>query len=184
MVRSDVLMISEFNEYLFKIMKPNLYERVIKFVNTAFNGKNVKHFERTVYWLEKFYPKFTGAHRIAAYSHDIERGIMKERDRDYLNKEFIIQHMNDGARIMGEFLKKEGADNKTVEKVKHLIQAHEIGGDEEQNALMDADSVSYFETNAEMFVRYRVKKDGYEKVKGKLDWMFNRISTAEHKNFA
>ena len=37
--------------------------------------------------------------------------------------------------------------------------------------------VSYFETNAEMFVRERAKVDGYKKVKDKLDWMFNRISS-------
>jgi len=134
--------------------------------------------------MEQFYPDFTEAHRIAAYSHDIERGIMKERDRDYLNRDFLKQHMEDGARIMSDFLKKEGADNETIEKVKHLIKNHEIGGDNEQNALMDADSVSFFETNAEMFVKDRVKEDGYEKIKGKLDWMFNRISTEEHRKFA
>ncbi len=49
---------------------------------------------------------------------------------------------------------------------------------------MDADSVSYFETNAQHFVEERVKTDGYKKVKDKLDWMFNRISTDEHKKFA
>lgn len=165
-------------------MSRDLYAKTVKFVNDSFNGKNVRHFERTVFWFEKFVPNFTEAHKIAAYAHDIERGIMKERDRDYLNRDFLIQHMEDGARIMGDFLKKEGADDIFIEKVKHLIRGHEIGGDEEQNALMDADSVSYFETNAEMFVKVRVKEDGYEKVKGKIDWMFNRISTEEHKKFA
>lgn len=165
-------------------MKQNLYDKVVKFVDDAFEGKNIKHFERTVYWFEKFYPNFTEAQRIAAYSHDIERGIMKERDRDYLNPDFLRKHMEDGARIMGDFLKKEGADNEVIQTVKHLISKHEVGGDNEQNVLMDADSVSYFETNAEMFVRKRVLEDGYEKVKGKLDWMFNRISSKEHKDFA
>ncbi len=165
-------------------MDQELYNKTVKFVNDAFEGKNVKHFERTVYWFEKFYPNFTEAHKVAAYSHDIERGIMKERDRDYLNQDFLKQHMEDGARIMGDFLKKEGANDEIIQKVKHLISKHEVGGDAEQNALMDADSVSYFETHAEMFVIKRVLEDGYEKVKGKLDWMFDRISSEDRKSFA
>ncbi len=165
-------------------MNLDLYKKTVDFVNASFKGKNLKHFERTVYWYEKFVPNFTEAHRIAAYAHDIERGIMKGRDRDYLNQDILKQHMDNGAGIMGDFLKKEGADDSLIEKVKHLISRHEVGGDEDQNALMDADSVSYFETNAEMFAKERVKEDGYEKVKGKLDWMFDRISTEEHKQYA
>ncbi|MDE2038274.1 MAG: hypothetical protein KGI69_03585 [Patescibacteria group bacterium] len=161
-----------------------LYDKAVKCVDDAFQDKQKRHFERTVYWMEKFYPAYTTAHRIAAYSHDIERGIMKERDRQYLNKDFIRQHEEDRARLMAEFLKKEGADDDIIDKVKHLISRHEEGGDEEQNALKDADSVSYFETNAEMFVRKRAEQDGYEKVKGKLDWMFDRITSSAAKDAA
>ncbi len=64
------------------------------------------------------------------------------------------------------------------------MSKHEFGGDAEQDALMDADSVSYFETNAEMFVRERAKAEGYEKIKGKLDWMFDRIKSKKAKDAA
>lgn len=37
-----------------------------------------------------------------------------------------------------------------------MISRHEEGGDDAQNALMDADSVSFFETNVENFVRKKV----------------------------
>lgn len=162
-----------------------LYDRVVTFVDDSFkNESQKKHFERTVFWLEEFLPNCTEAYKIAAYGHDIERGINGENDRDYLNPDFIKMHEDEGARIMEEFLYASGSNMETIAKVKHLISRHEVGGDEEQNAIMDADSVSYFETNAEIFVTKRVKKDGYEKVKGKLDWMFNRISTEERKNFA
>src|SRR3989338_4048612 len=154
----------------------SLYEKIVKFVDWSFKSKK-PHFERTVYWFEKFSPMFSEAHKIAAYAHDIERGVRGERDKDYLNPDFLKQHQEDGAEIMAEFLKNQNADEKTIEKVKHLISKHEVGGDAEQDALMDADSVSYFETNAEMFVNERAKKEGYEKIKGKLDWMFNRIKS-------
>lgn len=161
----------------------NLYDQVVEYVNTAFKGKKA-HFERTVFWLQKFLPNITEAQKIAAYSHDIERGVSGEKDRDYLNPDFIKMHQDEGARIMGEFLLSKSADEKTIETVKHLISKHEVGGDLEQNLLMDSDSISFFETNVENFVKNRFAEDGYEKVKGKIDWMFDRISTDEHKELA
>jgi hypothetical protein len=136
-----------------------------------------------VYWIEQILPNATEAHKISAYAHDIERAIKGEKDRDYLNPEILKRHSGEGAEIMAEFLQKNGADIETINKVKHLISKHEVGGDAEQNALMDADSISYFETNAQHFVEERAKTEGYRKVKDKLDWMFNRISSEEHKNF-
>lgn len=160
-----------------------LYDKVVKYVDESFGEKKL-HFKRTVYWIEKFIPNATEAYKIAAYAHDIERGLGGEKDRDYLNREFYMAHSESGAEIIGEFLKKNGANVEIINKVKHLISKHEVGGDAEQNALMDADSVSFFETNAEYFVKNRINEDGYEKVKGKFDWMYNRISTGEHKKFA
>jgi len=64
---------------------------------------------------------------------------------------------------------------KTVAKVKWLVSKHEVGGDAEQDALMDADSVSFFETDAEMFVKKKAPIEGSEKIRRKFDWMFNRI---------
>jgi len=162
-----------------------LYDKTVAFVDAAFkNERQKKHFQRTVFWLEKFLSKITEAHRIAAYAHDIERGITGERDKDYLNPVFLRQHQEEGARIMKEFLQREDADQKTIDTVQHLISKHEEGGDVEQDALMNADSVSYFEANAEMFVRERAKKEGYAKIKGKLDWMFNRITSPQAKEAA
>ncbi|HEV7423911.1 MAG TPA: DUF4202 family protein [Candidatus Paceibacterota bacterium] len=161
----------------------DLYSKVIEYVDISFGGKKT-HFERTVYWLEQILPNITDTERIAAYSHDIERAIKGETDRDYLNLEILRRHQEDGAEIIGEFLQKNGADEETINKVKHLVSKHEVGGDAEQNALMDADSISYFETNAQHFVEQRAKTEGYKKIKEKFDWMFNRISSEERKNLA
>ncbi|MFA6428810.1 MAG: DUF4202 family protein [Candidatus Buchananbacteria bacterium] len=161
----------------------NLYEKTIAFVDKSFLAKK-PHFERTVFWIEKFIPKATEAHKIAAYAHDIERAIKGEKDRDYLNPNILKSHQEAGAEIMEKFLKENGADNQIIATVKHLISQHEFGGDSEQNALMDADSLSYFETNAQHFVEQRAVKEGYAKIKEKLDWMFNRISSPERKNLA
>lgn len=163
----------------------SLYDKTVEFVDKAFKGKK-PHFERTVYWFEKFSPVFSEAHKIAAYAHDIERAFRSDDtdNVDYNGEFYTKYHPEKGAEILGDFLKQQGANETMIEKVKQLIRKHEVGGDAEQDALMDADSVSYFETNAEMFVKERAKKEGYEKIKGKFDWMFNRIKSAKAKEAA
>jgi len=80
-------------------------------------------------------------------------------------------------------LKKQSADEKLISRVKHLISKHEEGGDEDQNLLKDADSISFFENNVESFL---TKKDelGKEKVKEKFDWMFKRITSEKAREIA
>ncbi len=139
-------------------MSNALYELVIDYIDTSY-GRHIPHFERTVFWLEKFLPNFGEAERIAAYAHDIERAFRDETKKapeDYLNIEFLRNHEEGGAEIMRKFLTKHNASNELIETVVHLISRHEEGGDEAQNALMDADSVSFFETNVENFVRKKV----------------------------
>lgn len=160
-------------------MSNTLYELVIDYVDTSY-GRHIPHFERTVFWLEKFLPNFGEAERIAAYSHDIERAFRDETKKapeDYLNFEFLRNHQEGGAEIMRKFLTKNNASNELIETVLHLISRHEEGGDMAQNALMDADSVSFFETNVENFVRKKVLTEWYEKVKPKIEWMYHRISS-------
>lgn len=165
----------------------SLYEKVVQFADTAFAGKQKPHFTRTVFWLEQFLPNITEAHRIAAYVHDIERAFRGEKKKvpeNYLDPAFLKYHSETGAEIIGKFLAENGAEETEIQKVKHLISRHEVGGDEEQSALMDADSVSFFENNAEMFVKDKAPLEGYEKIRGKFDWMFDRISTGERKALA
>src|SRR3989344_8878921 len=102
----------------------NIFEETAKFVNDAFQGRHIKHFERTVFWFGNFYPGFTEAHRVAAYSHDIERAHRKKDDDvkdSYLNPRFLKTHQEGGAKIMTEFLTKLGVDKEMIEKVAHLI---------------------------------------------------------------
>ncbi len=164
-----------------------LFDKTIEYVDASFGGKQKPHFERTVYWYERFLPHTTEAHKIAAYSHDIERAFRDEGKtvpENYLDSTFLKNHQEGGAEIMEKFLREQNASEEMISKVKHLISKHEVGGDEEQSALMNADSVSFFETNAEMFVTKKAPIEGYEKVKEKLDWMFNRILIVQAKEEA
>lgn len=164
-----------------------IYEKTVAFVDDAYQGKQKPHFERAVYWLEQFLPDCTDAHRVAAYAHDVERAFRpadKKEPDDYLDKEFLTYHQEQGAEIMKDFLTKENQSEDFIATVAHIISKHEFGGDEIQNAMMDADSVSFFETNAENFVHKKAAIEGYEKVKAKLDWMFERIVSEQARGEA
>jgi hypothetical protein len=139
-------------------MNTSLYLSVIDYVDTSY-GRHIPHFERTVFWLEKFLPSCGEAEKIAAYAHDIERAFRDETKKapeDYLNIDFLRSHEEGGAEIMRKFLTENNATDELIATVIHLISRHEEGGDATQNALMDADSVSFFETNVENFVRKKV----------------------------
>lgn len=126
-------------------------------------------------------PKADEALLIAAIAHDIERAFMQKdvetalRSAGFTAKEVLKLHEERGAKIIGRFLKKQGAGKKLVEKVEMLVSRHEEGGNKEQNLLKDSDSISFFENNIKSFLE-RKNKFGKEKIKQKFDWMYNRIT--------
>jgi len=134
-----------------------------------------KHAELTLKWLLKFKPDADEALMISAFAHDIERAVtgITEKDlKDYSKiHEFKKEHSKRSAKIAIEMMKKYEYDEQTIEKVKHLIEAHEEGGDEEQTILMEADSLAYFDYNIpHYFERY-----GKERTKGKIQFMYKRL---------
>lgn len=169
----------------------HLYDKAEKFVIDSFTkiGKahQIKHFERTVYWLKELRPDADEALLIAAISHDIERAYRKEdmlekkQTSSYASKDYFRPHEERGAEIIADFLKKENADPEMILRVKTLVSRHEEGGDEDQNLLKDADSISFFENNVPVFLTKNLPEVGKEKIKEKFDWMFNRITSEKAK---
>lgn len=166
-----------------------LYHAVEKFVDESFsktgNTSTPLHLQRTVHWLLIFKPDANEALMIAALGHDIERAfyqdevtkMIKESDDGFENKELLRLHQTRGADIIGKFLIAHGADKTLVEHVQHLIEHHEEGGDQEQDVLMDADTVSFFENNVDRFVEKHAVEQGQKKVVRKFKWMYERLSS-------
>jgi len=122
--------------------------------------------------------------RVAAYSHDVERGLYPYNIGAFLlDPEVLRNHQENGAIAVYDFLIREGADPGFALKVKNLIRRHEMGGTHEQNILKDADSISYFETNSATHAGW-TDKFSREEIKAKLDWMYDRISSQNAKNIA
>lgn len=173
-------------------MDTDLFDKVRSFVQKSFddNKAQMLHFDRTVDWLKQLKPDACEAFLIAAIGHDIERAFSRDdklgfdkNDRSFRDEEWLKYHSAKGAEILGEFLLKEQVGKEIINKVKHLISKHEVGGDEEQNLLKDADSLSFVENNAPIFLS-KIDKLGYERVKEKFDWMHDRISSQRAKELA
>lgn len=176
-----------------KIMQ--YYPKVEKFVKKAFSeskeeyGGDVKHLEVTAKLVKKLKPDADEALLIAAISHDIERAF---RDEELMKKvgwgtpEYYRIHMEKGAQIIGDFLKSLGAPSELIDKVVSLISRHELGGNEDEDLLKDADSLSFFVFQEKMdwYLNVRAKQIGKENAKKKLDWMYGRITTKKAKEIA
>lgn len=175
-------------------MNTDFYKQAEQFVIDSYQkiGKpqGIKHFLRTVYWMKELYPQADEAMQIAAVTHDIERAFRKNdviekiKNLGYASVEMLRPHEERGAEIIATFLQEQGADSKLIDKVKMLVSRHEEGGNNEQNILKDADSMSYFENQIDHFLTVNIKKDGKEKIKQKFDWMFDRITSEKAKQIA
>lgn len=166
----------------------DLYQKTREFVQQSFNGDEaqIRHFDRTVYWIKELKPDADEAYLIAAIGHDIERAF-RDPEKDFVNtkksfwdEEFLGQHAKKGGVILGDFLEKEGAGKELIERVKHMVSKHEIGGDVDQNLLKDADSLSFVENNGPIFLA-KIDKLGYARIKEKFDWMYDWISSEKAK---
>jgi len=175
-------------------MDLHIYNEAEQFVFDSFNkiGKSsrIRHFERTVHWVKKLKPDADEALLVAAIAHDIERAFLQKDVLEKINSagsagtELIRPHEERGAEIIADFLKQRNVDTNFIERVKMLVSRHEEGGNDNQNLLKDADSLSFFETYVSIFVNEKAKLDGKEKVRQQFDWIFNRITSEKAKKIA
>lgn len=179
-------------------MAKSLYEKAEQFAVDSFTKTGdtvtIRHLTRTVYWIKYLRPDADEALLIAAITHDIDRGFkdnlssafkkVRESDKSIKDDEFIIRHPNECARIISKFLSEQAADKKLIERVNSLVSRHELGGDEDQNLLKDADSLSFLENNIEHFLTKGIAEIGKEKVKEKFDYMFERITSEKARQIA
>ena len=168
----------------------DLYKKVEQFVQES-SPKSGGHALRTVFWMKKIYSQTDEAMLISAVAHDIERSFKKNKlegiegnKKGFLDEKHIEDHQKKSAEIIGNFLKKQGAEDSLINKVKMLVSKHEVGGNKEQNILKDADSISFFENNVDYFVEKLSVRVGKKEVKDKFDWMFKKITSNKAKEIA
>lgn len=111
----------------------------------------VDHLLRTEKWVLDLAPDASLALRIAGLTHDMERAYPEgsprwEAGRGWDDPLYTIAHSERSARIVGDFMRDQGADEPLVREVVRLILFHETGGFPEADVLQAADSLSFLET--------------------------------------
>jgi hypothetical protein len=129
---------------------------------------NNYHLLKSLEWLDRLAPGSSEAVRLATLTHDMERafpGPDQPVMTSFDDPAYLAAHSERSARI--------GA-------VEALIRVHEIGGWPEANLVQAADSLSFLETNIDLFLNMvRSGKRTAREVRAKFDLSYDRIQVPE-----
>jgi hypothetical protein len=120
---------------------------------------NSHHLIKALEWLDRIAPDASEAVRLATLTHDMERAfpgpdqpVLEKIDGGRIEEAYNVLHSERSARFVGEWLRERGVDEAFVEEVEKLIKVHEVGGWLEANLVQAADSLSFLETNIDLFL--------------------------------
>ncbi|MBP9815688.1 DUF4202 family protein [Candidatus Woesebacteria bacterium] len=155
---------------------------------------NADHLLRTGYWVTQLDPDASEELIVACVTHDVERTFSDGRVPQGSDEEgeniiwddevYNLWHGKRSAEFVRKFLESKKASEDFIQKVEHIIERHEMGGDPEQNLIQAADSISFLEINAARFIKNIPKKYTKDQVKEKFDYMYNRIQIPKGKELA
>ena len=153
---------------------------VLKKIKQSLVPEDYNHAINTLEWLLKLYPSADERMKIAALAHDIERSykdkkIKKECYSDF--NEFKRAHAENSAKIMRSILTDLNFSKDFIDDVCELIRLHEFGGNKRADCIKDADSISFFDTNVELYYQ----REGFEETKKRIIWGYNRLSDKAKK---
>jgi hypothetical protein len=169
------------------IDSPVLEERALAWIEPYWNAE---HLVRTRDWLLKLDPEAPGPLRLAALTHDMERHFPGGPERDLATSppedpEYNRLHSERSARIVGDWLRGEGADGELVADVERLVAAHEVGGAPDEDLLQAADSLSFLEVNGTLVAAWLTSgRCSRERAQDQLWWMAERIRVPRAQELA
>jgi hypothetical protein len=153
--------------------------------NYAYNSY---HLLASLRWLDRIAPGATEAMRLATLLHDMERafpGSDQPIQESFRDASYYAAHAARSARIVGAWLRENGADDSLASEVERLVTAHEVGGWAEADLVQAADSLSFLETNVELFLNMiRTGKRSPAEVKFKFDETYERIRAPHARELA
>jgi hypothetical protein len=140
---------------------------------------NRDHLLKALEWLDRLAPGEPDAVRLAALTHDMERAfpgpdspVLESLDDPVYER----LHSERSARIVGEWLAAQGADEQLTREVSALIVAHEVGGTREADLVQAADRLSFLETNIDLFLGFvESGRFSIDDVRTKFEHSYHRI---------
>ena len=120
---------------------------------------NADHLRRTVHWVRVLDPDASPALLLASLTHDVERlfaapdAPVFDARKGPADPDYVRRHSQRSARLVGDWLREQGADENLIAETTALIAAHEDGGWPAADLLQAADSLSFLETNVDRFIQ-------------------------------
>ena len=169
------------------MMESSLIDAARKWVTDCY-PYNRHHLLKALEWLDRVAPDSAEAVRLATLTHDMERafpGPDQPVIKTLSDPEYERAHSLRSARIVAAWLREQGADESLVDRVESLIKVHEFGGWHEADLVQAADSLSFLDTNIELFLEFvRSKRHPAHEVRKKFNQMFERIQIPRLKVLA
>lgn len=152
----------------------SVLEEITIITKNATDKTEHNHSQSVWQWVLKLKPNADIALQIAALCHDIDRSFedyrkMKAKFATYA--EYKKEHAVLSAKITCEILKKYNFDETSIDKVKRLIENHEVGGEGDVEILKEADSIAFF-NNLPHYRQTHTQKETTDKIK----FMYHRLN--------
>jgi hypothetical protein len=116
-----------------KVMPSSIYSQAEQFLIDSFTKAekptDVLHGQRTAYWIKQLKPVADEALLVAGLLHDIERAFNGDWKNHSADPEILQRHSDLSAVEAVKFLRSINAEDRYIERVRHLISKHEVGGD-------------------------------------------------------
>ncbi|MFA6533992.1 MAG: DUF4202 family protein [Patescibacteria group bacterium] len=149
-------------------------EEIKTITKNAADKTEYNHSQSVWQWVLKLKPEADIALQIAALGHDIDRSLedyRKMKVRFVTYEEYKKEHALLSAKITCDILKKHNFDEATINRVRLLIENHEIGGEGDVEILMAADSLTFFNNLS----HYR-QTHTHDETTDKIKFMYNRLN--------
>ena len=169
-----------------------LRDRAREWVRSHY-GYGARHLLRAEEWLQSLQPDASEDALIAVLTHDMERAFpgpdspSQDPSRGVDDPVYNLAHSERSARIVSAYLHEQGASQESIEQVARLIRAHEYGGQDDENLVQAADSLSFLETNVDSFLSRLDVGNGQwnaDSVRAKFTWMYERIQVSQARELA
>lgn len=132
------------------------------------------HSINTLEWVLKLNPNCDTALQVAAIGHDIERSFENKRIKapDFESyDEYKQAHALNSAQILSQIMEECGVEQEMVDDVARLVAHHESGGDEREEFLKNADTISFFHVCLPLFY----DRKGEELTRKRCVWGYKKL---------
>jgi len=149
---------------------------------------NRDHLLRALERLDDLAPAASEAVRLATLTHDMERAFPGP-DSPHMSSlddpEYNQLHCQRSARVVTAWLRDQHAPPPLISDVEQLILAHETGGSADADLVQAADSLSFLDTNVDLFLGFvRSGRFPITAVRWKFEQTYDRIKVPRARAIA